>query len=479
MWSDRLARSSRQVLVDRLRWVLPAPRPDARSHAIGLPWDCGATDAAAALWPQRHFLWLDQPPAARIGVDPIARLTVSAGMATVQGPNRRIRIKAHGFDLLEAALEAWAGSSEALVGGYLGYELGCELEGVRVPDRRSDDPADLDLRLYDWWLERRADGWRFHGTDAWRPVGPSDAEAFLRKRRPASVHPFGQGFVGSTPSDSGFCRAVARTVERIHNGELFQVNLCRRLETDLPVASIWPLYSRLRAISPASQGALIRTGPQGAVLSVSPELFLSVRLGLVSSCPIKGTRPRGRTPEEDHELTASLLRSEKDQAELAMIVDVARNDLGRVCATGSVAVTRHGELMALPTVQHTYSEVTGRLSAERGPVDLLRACFPSASITGAPKIRAMELAALEERYRRGPAMGSIGWISLDGDMEWSVAIRTAVAAQGRVWYLAGCGITAESVPEEELAESEAKAAAFLGALRGCPDAATARDANRS
>jgi para-aminobenzoate synthetase component 1 len=149
-----------------------------------------------------------------------------------------------------------------------------------------------------------------------------------------------------------------------------------------------------------------------------------------------------------------------------MIVDVTRNDLGRVCAAGSVEVTRHAELMALPTVQHTYSEVSGRLRAGCGPADLLRACFPPASITGAPKIRAMELAALEEGYRRGPAMGSIGWISLDGDMEWSVAIRTAVAAEGRIWYLAGCGITAESVPAEELAESDVKAAAFLEALSG-------------
>jgi para-aminobenzoate synthetase component 1 len=257
---------------------------------------------------------------------------------------------------------------------------------------------------------------------------------------------------------------VAHTVERIYNGELFQVNLCRRLEAPLSATQIWPLYARLRAISPAAYGALIRTGPGSAVLSLSPELFLSVRNGVVRSCPIKGTRPRGRTPDEDHALAAALQASEKDRAELAMIVDVARNDLGRVCRAGSVAVTRHAELMTLPTVHHTFSEVTGRLRNECAPADLLRASFPPASITGAPKIRAMEVAMLEEGFRRGPAMGSIGWISLDGDMELSVAIRTAIASEGRAWYLAGCGITAGSNPEEELAESETKASAFLRAL---------------
>jgi para-aminobenzoate synthetase component 1 len=205
-------------------------------------------------------------------------------------------------------------------------------------------------------------------------------------------------------------------------------------------------------------------GTRSAVLSVSPELFLSVRQGQVRSCPIKGTRPRGATPEADSAFIEELRSSEKDRAELAMIVDVVRNDLGRVCRPGSVEVTRHATLISLPTVHHTYSEVIGRLRDDCGPADLLRACAPPASISGAPKIRAMQLAALEEGYRRGPCMGSIGWMALDGDMEFSVAIRTAVGASDRIWYLAGCGITAESVPEDELAESAAKAAAFLQAL---------------
>src|SRR5581483_351199 len=170
--------------------------------------------------------------------------------------------------------------------------------------------------------------------------------------------------------------------------------------TPLAPSHVWPFYRRLRAINPASHGALIRVGPDSAVVSASPELFVAVDGGRVRSCPIKGTRPRGRSPEEDRALAQELQESAKDRAELAMIVDVTRNDLGRVCRTGSVKVEKHAELMTIPTLHHTYSEVTGVLRDQCGPVDLLRASFPPASITGAPKIRAMQVAAEEEGYRR-------------------------------------------------------------------------------
>lgn len=458
MWSDRLSRSARQALVERLRRVLPPPK-STRSESLTLNWNREVPEIAAARWPQRGFLWLDQPAETRLLADPLVLLTVRNGQATVQGPRSTIRVQARGFDLMEAALEAWGGPPEALLCGYLGYELGLELEDVRQPKPRDGELPDLHLGLYDRWIENDAGGWRLRGTEAWRPLRPGRA---VTGGKTASIPK--KVAVSSTPGGKGFEAAVARTVERIYSGELFQVNLCRRLEATLPASQIWPLYLRLRSISPASHGALVRTGPSSAVLSVSPELFLSVRDGMARSCPIKGTRPRGGSAEEDQALSAALAASEKDRAELAMIVDVTRNDLGRVCEAGSVTVTRHAELVTLPTVHHTYSEVNGRLRPGCGPADLLRACFPPASISGAPKIRAMELAAEEEGYRRGPAMGSIGWISLNGDLELSVAIRTAVAARGKVWYLAGCGITAGSVPKEELAESEAKALAFLQAL---------------
>lgn len=469
MWSDRLSPSCRRELAEQLRRALPAPRTKARHVTAALGSEREPAAVAEALWPEPDFVWFDRPGESRIFLDPIARLTVCGGRAVVSGPGGEVHAEARGFDLIEAALEAWGRIPGALLCGYLGYELGSELEEVAQPERCSADPPDLHLGLYDWGLEFREGGWVLSGTDAWRgedglAVSAAEARGFLETAARNECRRPHREPITSRPNARGYEAAVARTVERIYQGELFQVNLCRKLETLWPGDALWPLYRRLRAISPASEGALLRTGPASGVLSVSPEMFLTVDSGVVRSCPIKGTRPRGETLEEDRELAAALLASEKDRAELAMIVDVTRNDLGRVCVPGSVAVARHAELMTLPTVHHTYSEVTGRLRADAGPADLLRAAFPPASISGAPKIRAMEIAADEEGFRRGPSMGGIGWLSLEGDMHWSVAIRTAMAAEDRLWYLAGCGITAESVPEEELAESEAKAAAFLRAL---------------
>jgi len=475
MWSDRPSPARRQELIEDLRSVLPAPRPSATAKTARLRATASPPDAAGALQASPGFIWLDRPNSKnRLFSNPLVRISASGGKATVEGPCGRLAMAVRGFDLLEGILEAWAGPAGGLLCGYFGYELGAELEDLATPARRSSDPPDLVVGLYDFALEYTADGWWFSGTDAWRggaglPFPAMEAEALLANagRIPSLIPPAGPlspGPVVSVPTNEAFQSAVGRLVRRIYDGEVFQVNLCRRLEAPLEESMLWPAYIRLRATSPASQGAFVRITAGSALLSVSPELFLSVRNGEVQSCPIKGTRCRGSTPQEDRRLASELARSEKDLAELAMIVDVMRNDLGRVCAPGSVSVASHARLLSLPAVHHTFSEVTGRLRESTGNADLLRACFPPASISGAPKIRAIELAALEEGMLRGPCMGSIGWISLDGRMELSVAIRTAVASAGRIWYLAGCGITAESDPEAELAESEAKALAFVQTL---------------
>jgi para-aminobenzoate synthetase component 1 len=267
------------------------------------------------------------------------------------------------------------------------------------------------------------------------------------------------------PDRAAFEASVKRIVAAIHAGEIFQTNLCRSIEVQTEPGNEWELFRRMRSINPARYEGFLRVDSRRSVLSMSPELFLKVENGIVESQPIKGTRPRGGNPENDDTLARELQTSEKDRAELAMIVDVARNDLGRVCETGSVEVIAHAELMSLPTVHHLFSTVKGRLREGIGPVDLLRATFPAASITGAPKIEAMRIAKREEGQERGPCMGAIGWISLDGRMELSVAIRTAFAIDGRVRYYSGCGITAGSDPQAEFEESSHKAAAFERALR--------------
>jgi para-aminobenzoate synthetase component 1 len=485
MWSDRLPDERRRRLAGRLRAVLPAPAPHARGavtplRAQGPRGAATPEQVAEEMRADPGFIWLDGSggdAGHRFFSRPLAVLTVRNGRATVEGPGGKATFAAGGFDLLEAAFAAWGGPARGLLVGYLGYELGAELERVETPPAGEDDLKlpDLHLALYDAALRHDREGWHLESTDAWRGGGRGDrvreAEARLAAARKREVPeaPAGRlaaGPVTGRPNARGFEEAVRRAVAFIRAGRIYQVNLCRRLEAALPPDRLWPLWQRLRAASPADHGAFLDLGRGRAVLSVSPELFLAVREGVVETRPIKGTRSRGASAREDRALARELVESAKDRAELAMIVDVARNDLGRVCATGSVEVVRHAELVTLPTLHHTVSTVRGRLRTQdiAESVALLRAAFPPASITGAPKIQAMAVAAEEEERRRGPAMGALGWISLGGDLELSVAIRTAAAARGRIAYHAGCGITTESDPELELEETAVKARAFLTAL---------------
>ncbi len=484
MWHDRLPAARRRRLVERLHAALPPPSPAARGAVTPLRLPRGAPpgpeQVAEVLRQRPGFSWLD---GGRHGhllfAEPLAVLSMRRGRATVTGPGGRVAVSAGGLALLEAAFAAWGGPARAALVGFLGYELGAELEDLTPsPADLEDDLGlpDLHLGLYTSGLRWDGRSWLLESTGAWPggdPVRAAEevlAAARSRAVPEASSGRLAAGPVISRPNRGGFEEGVRRAIERIRAGEIFQVNLCRRIETALPPERIPDLYRRLRAASPAEHGAFLDLGHGRAVLSVSPELFVSVRDGSVETRPIKGTRPRGDSPREDRALARELVESLKDRAELTMIVDVARNDLGRVCEPGSIEVVRHAELVTLPTLHHTVSTVRGRLLST-GPeriVDLVRAAFPPASITGAPKIRAMTVAAREEEVRRGPAMGAFGWISLSGDAELAVAIRSAVTARGKVAYHAGCGIVADSDPELEHAESVVKAKAFLTAL-GAPE----------
>jgi para-aminobenzoate synthetase component 1 len=478
MWSDRPSEKRRERLAGRLRAILPPPRSGSRGsktplRVSGPKGPPTPEQAAEELRGEPGFSWLDGGDSGhRLYVRPLATLAVRNGRTAVSGPGGRAAFAASGFDLLDAAFAAWgeAGAGATLV-GYLGYEMGGELESLPPPPEDDLGLPDLHLALYADALRWDGRSWTLEATDAWREPGAPDpviaSERLLAAARRRSDPEIPQGPLSrdpviSRPNRGGFEAAVTRIVERIASGEIFQMNLCRRLETALPASSLWPLYQRLRAASPAALGAFLDLGKGQAVLSISPEQFLAVRGREVESRPIKGTRPRGANPREDRALVRELLESEKDRAELTMIVDVVRNDLGRVCETGSVEVTSHAELMTLPTLHHTVSSVRGLLRPDAGPSALLRAAFPPASITGAPKIQAMAAIAAEEERRRGPVMGALGWISLGGDLE--LAVRTAAASGGRIAYHAGCGIVADSDPELEFAESATKARAFLSAL---------------
>jgi para-aminobenzoate synthetase component 1 len=276
---------------------------------------------------------------------------------------------------------------------------------------------------------------------------------------------------------SGLSRAayeagVSRIREHIAAGDLYQANLTRRLETPFD-GDPWDLYRRLRTGDPSLFSAYLDLGPSQltgrprALLSASPEPFLSVdAAGLVKTDPIKGTRPRGRDAASDRALARELLQSEKDRAENVMIVDVLRNDLGRVCRPGTVRVPRLCRLERTAAVQHLVSTVTGVLAEGRDAFDLLSAAFPGGSITGAPKIRAMEILETLEPVRRGPYTGTIGWIGPDGAMQTSIVIRTFVADGTRLTLHVGGGITWKSDPAAEWDETVAKARGPLGAIGG-------------
>jgi len=218
------------------------------------------------------------------------------------------------------------------------------------------------------------------------------------------------------------------------------------------------------AINPAPFAAYLNFG-ETVIESASPERFLSLRNGWVETRPIKGTRPRGSTAEEDERLATELLASEKDNAENVMIVDLLRNDLSRVCRDGSVSVPELCALETYATVFHLVSTVVGEMRPGLGAVDLLRASFPGGSITGAPKIRAMEIIAELEPTQRGPYCGSVGWFGFDGGMDTSIVIRTYAIKDGWVTFQAGGGIVADSDPAAEYEESLAKARALIRALQ--------------
>jgi para-aminobenzoate synthetase component I len=259
--------------------------------------------------------------------------------------------------------------------------------------------------------------------------------------------------------------AVARVVEYILAGDIFQANLSQRFTAELPDGlDRLDLYRRLRARNPVPFAALLEHG-EVAVLSASPERFLSLHGRSVETRPIKGTRPRGATPEDDAQLAAELLASEKDRAENVMIVDLLRNDLSRVCRDHTVLTPEVCALESFATVHHLVSTVTGELAEVVDAVDLLRATFPGGSITGAPKIRAMEIIAELEPTRRGPYCGAIGWLGFDGSMDTSITIRTYCLKGRTVTFQAGGGITADSDPAAEYEETLAKARALIAALR--------------
>lgn len=268
--------------------------------------------------------------------------------------------------------------------------------------------------------------------------------------------------VSSNFTRGEYLRAVRHAKEYIAAGDIYQVNLSQRMSAPLASTPL-SLYRRLTEQNPAPFAAFLET-PDAAIICCSPERFLQIRSGEVETRPIKGTRPRGATPDEDAALAAELVASEKDRAENVMIVDLERNDLGRVCEFGSVHVPELFALESYATVHHLVSTVRGRLRPDASALDCLRASFPGGSITGAPKVRSMEIIEELEPTRRGVYTGAIGYLCFSGDMDVNIVIRTLVVKEGTAYFQVGGGIVADSDPEAEYEETLDKARALARGL---------------
>ena len=353
----------------------------------------------------------------------------------------------------------------------ISYDLGPKLEGIVTRPLPNTDFSEPDIFI------SRFEALIVHDYAFGTTTLTGDQDAFheaaaqLASSRPSGSETTPSPIVESNFTRSEYAEAIETIKEYIRRGHTYQTNLTRQLRVQLP-EGLTPemIFARLRREHPAPFAAFIKRR-NSTLISASLERFFKIAKGRVSASPIKGTRPRGATEFEDRALRAELASSEKDRAENTMIVDLLRNDLGRVCEYGSVKVERLCEIEEHPTLFHLVSTISGQLQREATFTDVLRALFPCGSITGAPKIRTMEIIDEIEPAKRGLSMGAIGYFipergfeELEPGIDLSVAIRTMVVSGREAVFNVGGGITIDSDPESEFEETEVKAKALLSAI---------------
>lgn len=351
--------------------------------------------------------------------------------------------------------------------GYFGYDLGRRFEELPALAARDIDVPELAIGIYAWAVvvdHERQCAWlvaqdrALESAQSWERLVESVTARAAKPRRPFRV----LSPVQSSFDRASYARAFARVQDHIRAGDCYQINLTQRFEARVHGDS-WHAYERLRRTNPAPYSAYLDL-PFAQVLCSSPERFLTVRDGRVETKPIKGTRPRAADPTVDARLAAELAQSAKDRAENVMIVDLLRNDLGKCCVPGTISAGPLFAIESFASVHHLVSTVTGQLAPGAHAVDLIRACFPGGSITGAPKHRAMQIIEALEPARRSVYCGCIGYLGFDGDIDLNIAIRTLLCTGERIFAWAGGGIVADSTLESEYQESLDKAAALLAIL---------------
>jgi Anthranilate/para-aminobenzoate synthases component I len=362
--------------------------------------------------------------------------------------------------------------------GFFGYSVAGWSE--RIPDSHPNDSAIPDARLlffdnvvvFDHVKQRLYVIANLFTADAHASLEEANArlDRAIERLRGARValleFPEHAGDIEFTPNipRADFEKVVRTAKEEITAGEVFQIVLSQSWSTDFPESEALTLYRVLRSVNPSPYMFLLRT-PECTLVGASPEMLVRVDGSRAETRPIAGTRPRGANAEEDAELERVLLADPKEQAEHLMLVDLGRNDLGRVCVGGSVSVSDFSHVERYSHVMHLVTNVQGTLRDDRSPVDLFLSCFPAGTLTGAPKIRAMELIDEHETTRRGPYGGAVAYFGFSGNMDSCITIRTIVLANGRASVQAGAGIVYDSDPGREYEEAVSKAAALKQAIR--------------
>lgn len=445
-----------------------------------LPYFAETAALFSALAPQTWAVFLDSAHPSNLqgrydifAAEPVCTL-VTHGDTTVISQNGVATLStANPFDLVKQQLALWQLAEETdglpFTGGaigYFAYDLARRLETLPVIAEANENIPDMAVGIYAWAVivdhVKQQSILADHGLSAVKRQELIDKFSHLPGQQPSAAFSIVSG-ISVNMDKASYTKAFDRIKHYLKEGDCYQVNLTQRFAADYE-GEPWTAYQLLRQMNPAPFSCFLNL-PGVSVLSSSPERFIKLENGGVETKPIKGTRPRKIDASEDLAQVNLLENSTKDRAENLMIVDLLRNDLGKSCKTGSIKVPKLFAVESYATVHHLVSTVTGELAEGKHALDLLKSCFPGGSITGAPKLRAMEVIEELEAVRRGLYCGAIGYVGFNGNMDTSIAIRTLIAANGSIRFWVGGGIVNDSVVDDEYQECFDKAAALLKVLQ--------------
>lgn len=412
-----------------------------------------------------------------IGVDPFLMIKSEGNRVSLEEDGRVKTMDGNPLDILQEKLNLYKIEREEIpfVGGgvgYFSYELAHLMEKLPNTVKKDVDIPEMVMGFYDGIIiiDHRDDkkyigaiGFKENIEEIIKKIEKNieqyEFQLKMKKNKETVVK---NRDINSNMTEDYYLASIKKLKDYIYSGDIYQVNFTQRFECDFEGDSN-ELYKNLKTINPAPFAAYLDFG-EGKIISSSPERFIKLTDGTIETRPMKGTRPRGKSKAEDEKLKAELINSEKDRAELLMIVDLMRNDISRVAKTGSVKVTELFHLEEYATVLQMVATIEGELKDELSAVDIIKSTFPGGSITGAPKIRAMEIIDELETTARNIYTGSIGYLGFDGDMDLNIAIRTIVLKDEKAYFQVGGGIVWDSDPHEEYEESLVKGRALVKAL---------------